>query len=119
MEDVSAALEEVRSTPALQGLCALAFAGLALLNPLSMSIGKHGGSVLRVFMDVARSVLVWVVELAVWLAAGDGCSYGERWQRSSWVQLVGFILICGGLGLYTTTARRRNAADGSGARCDM
>jgi hypothetical protein len=108
LEDVVQALEEVRSTPRLGLLCALAFVGLALLNPLSMSIGKHGGSVLRVFMDVARSALVWLVELAIGLLAGrgggGGGGYGERWQRSSWVQLAGFVLICVGLRLYTTTA---------------
>ena len=108
LEDVVAALEEVCSTPRLGLLCALAFVGLALLNPLSMSIGKHGGSVLRVFMDVARSALVWLVELGIGLLAGrgggGGGGYGERWQRSSYVQLVGFVLICVGLWLYTTKA---------------
>ena len=42
VEDVLGALSAVAQTPLLAALCAVTYATLAAMNPLSMAIGKHG-----------------------------------------------------------------------------
>jgi drug/metabolite transporter (DMT)-like permease len=48
LEDVGEALVDISHSTTLGLLCALSFASLALLNPISMAIGLAHGSVLRV-----------------------------------------------------------------------
>ena len=99
-EDVSAAVGQVLETPALAAPILGAFVGLCGLNLMSMTIGKRGGSVLRVFLDVLRAGVVWAVELAMGQIA-RGSSYGEKWASpQSWVELSGFVLVPSGFWLY-------------------
>mmetsp|Transcript_52025 Transcript_52025/g.139961 ORF Transcript_52025/g.139961 Transcript_52025/m.139961 type:complete len:371 (-) Transcript_52025:303-1415(-) len=112
LEDVADTLRMLQRSPALCVLCALSFASLALLNPLSMAIGQQHGSVLRVFIDIGRPVIVWAVSLVAHrLSGGD---YGEGWSEpKSWVELVGFAALICGLTLYCCGSRGRASFDGT------
>eukprot|EP00947_MAST-08B_sp_MAST-8B-sp1_P006068 g6068.t1 len=112
LEDVLGAAGEVARVPLLAAFCGAAFLGLASLNPLSMAIGGEGGSVLRVFMDALRSVVVWAIELLIVAVAGGAdapaARFGERFSLpGSVVELAGFALICAGLVVYVKGERQR------------
>lgn len=110
IEDVFQGFAQVRQTPLLLYFCSGAFVGLASLNPLSMSIGGEGGSVLRVFMDAVRSMFIWMVELVIYISADNGkgpaAKFGEPFSvPESFVELGGFSLICVGLVVYALGKR--------------
>ena len=99
-EDVSGAVRQVLETPALATPILGAYVGLCGLNLMSMTIGKRGGSVLRVFLDVVRAGVVWATELAMGEIARES-SYGEVWTSpGSWMEMAGFALVPVGFWLY-------------------
>lgn len=108
VEDVGDTLRSLGRSPTLCALVGVNWLSLAALNPLSMSIGLRHGSVLRVFVEIARPALVWAVELAAWtLSRGR---YGEPWAGESCLELGGFGILLLGLALYVRGARERAAA---------
>jgi len=67
-------------------------------NMLSMTVTKHTNCVTRNIFDTARTFLIWLVLTTMhhkWLP-----NYGEEWNRWSYMQLAGFLLLVCGILIY-------------------
>jgi drug/metabolite transporter (DMT)-like permease len=100
IEDVPQAVSQVTGSSVLSGLAFGLWLSLALYNPLSQTIARYSGSVLRMFMSILRSVGVWAGGLLLFHFT-DG-QYGESWHKYSGLQLAGFLCICAGLVAFNT-----------------
>lgn len=97
-----------------------------------MTLSALRGGNYRALLMVSRSVLVWLVELAVYYgstANGDGGSssagggstgedvadtYGQPFRQWDWLQAIGFVLLIAG-GILTWRAQSAREARASGA----
>ncbi len=80
-------------------LVAVYLVSIAIFNVLGMKVSKHLSSVHRTLIDSSRSVVVWVVQLALWYLA-DSSTYGTPWTKNSWLQLLGFAFLVLGTLVY-------------------
>jgi drug/metabolite transporter (DMT)-like permease len=100
VEDVFQGVSQITSSSVLSGLAFGLWASLAAYNPLSQTIARNSGSVLRMFMSITRSMGVWTGGLILFHFT-DG-QYGETWHKYSSLQLVGFLFISAGLVAFNT-----------------
>jgi len=83
---------------------------MELLNGLSIVTYNYFGLTLtrdftamhRVIIEACRSMLVWVVDLAIFYIFSHG-TLGESWSGASWIQLVGFLILLVGTAAYNYT----------------
>jgi len=77
---------------------------LAVMNFYSQVVAKYLSAVHRMLMSTLRTVLVWVVNLIIFYVIPKGDEYGEDWDRYSWLQLGGFLILIFGTFVYMTGA---------------
>ncbi|KAJ5074434.1 solute carrier family 35 member f6 [Anaeramoeba ignava] len=53
---------------------------------------------IRTLSEIIRMALVWIINIIIYY--GFSYSYGEKWNSSSWFQLIGFIILSIGLLIY-------------------
>lgn len=74
---------------------------LAVLNAASVQLSQLVSAVFRQLINAMRVVLVWLFGLALWYWWTHR-SMGEGWDRYSFLQLGGFVLLIAGTLLYGT-----------------
>lgn len=76
---------------------------IAFFNFLGVTITQELSAVVRTLVDTLRTIVVWMVNLAVFYLYSE--ELGEPWNVYSWVRLGGFILCGVGTILYRQVIR--------------
>jgi len=71
---------------------------IAFFNYFGMKITKVLTSVHRTFIDAIRTVCVWAISLILYYATNH--DFGEPWETSSYIQLLGFAFLILGAFVY-------------------
>lgn len=74
---------------------ALALTGF---NYFSQQLSKYFSAVVRQLVSTVKVVLVWIITLIIYYAIDE--DYGESWNRWSFLQLGGFVLLVVGTLMY-------------------
>jgi len=61
---------------------------IAFFNFAGISVTKELSSTTRMVLDSGRTLVIWAISLAL------------SWQDFQWLQIIGFILLIGGMGTY-------------------
>jgi uncharacterized membrane protein len=88
IEKTSEALYMMSSSTAVQLGCVLSMLSIAFFNWSGVTVTQQASAVARSTIDVSRTALIWVVELAL------------RWNTFSWLQLLGFVILITGTLVY-------------------
>lgn len=72
---------------------------ISFFNFASLSVTKHLSAVHRTLVDTCRTAVVWTVELTIYYGFGHS-KYGEPWDKTSVLQLVGFAIMAVGTFTY-------------------
>eukprot|EP00301_Raphidiophrys_heterophryoidea_P012960 c2028_g1_i1.p1 GENE.c2028_g1_i1~~c2028_g1_i1.p1 ORF type:complete len:440 (-),score=105.08 c2028_g1_i1:283-1602(-) len=91
-------------SPLLFSLVALYWVSIAFYNFCGLAVAKKLSAVHRTLVDACRTVVVWVVDLALYYITSG--QYGEEWVTSSGLlQLTGFCLMVFGALTYNKVIR--------------
>lgn len=99
----------VSQPTASMGVSLAVIASLAVFSVAGMTLAKLTSSVARVLVSTTRSVGTWSGGLALY-AATNG-AYGEQWGSHSWLQVVGCVVVIGGMYLHATSLARSKLKD--------
>jgi len=88
VEKVSEPLYMISNSTAVQLGCVLSMLSIAFFNWSGVTVTQRASAVARSTIDVSRTALIWVVELAL------------MWNTFSWMQLVGFVVLVAGTLVY-------------------
>ncbi|GLE02491.1 hypothetical protein PINS_up011329 [Pythium insidiosum] len=123
-EDFYDSVVKIGNSPAQLVLSLLSILVIAVLNVTANYVTKHLSAVLRSITETLRTLGVWIVGLLVYYVfhwRGKE-SPGEAWTSSSWIELLGFVLMVYGTlaykkvlhlplpSLYAAETRDRTAA---------
>jgi len=97
-EDPIDAVYMVAHSSKLAGLVGAYWISIACFNYASLNVTKHLSAVHRTLVDTCRTAVVWAVELSIYYGFGHS-KYGEPWDRTSVLQLVGFFIMA--IGTFT------------------
>jgi len=61
-------------------------------------------SVWHAILDNFRPIAVWMTDLAIFYWFTEG-TFGERWTKSSWIELIGMLVLFLGTAVYNGTVR--------------
>jgi hypothetical protein len=98
MERTDVFLQQVGSDMLLLVAVILGIFSIALYNLCGVNVTKHVSAVARTVIDVARTVVIWLVGLAVteWTS--------RKWENMTWkanlVELVGYLILVFGNLVY-------------------
>lgn len=68
-------------------------------NTAGMYVTEELGAVTRTVLETMRTLFVWLGGLALYYSSATG-KIGERWDRWSWAQAVGFAILAAGTLVY-------------------
>jgi len=88
IEKVSEPLYMISNSTAVQMGCVLSMLSIAFFNWSGVNVTQRASAVARSTIDVSRTALIWVVELAL------------MWNTFSWIQLLGFVVLVAGTLVY-------------------
>ncbi|KAJ0406453.1 hypothetical protein ATCC90586_001932 [Pythium insidiosum] len=123
-EDFYDSIVKIANSPPQLVLSVLSILVIAVLNVTANYVTKHLSAVLRSITETLRTLGVWLVGLLVYYVfqwRGKE-SPGEAWTNSSWIELLGFVLMVYGTlaykkvlqlpipSLYAAETRDRTAA---------
>eukprot|EP00455_Lapot_gusevi_P010525 TRINITY_DN1475_c0_g5_i3.p1 TRINITY_DN1475_c0_g5~~TRINITY_DN1475_c0_g5_i3.p1 ORF type:complete len:488 (-),score=161.79 TRINITY_DN1475_c0_g5_i3:130-1491(-) len=91
-------LAMLNSRPVLLVMSILYAISLALMNNYSQIVSKHLSAVHRMLVSTCRTVFVWVVDIIIFYAFDP--DLGESWDKWSFMQLGGFVLLVIGTIVY-------------------
>merc|ERR1719271_1008835 len=78
----------IQQSSAVQAGCVLSMLSISFFNWSGVTVTQRASAVARSTIDVSRTALIWVVELAL------------LWNTFSWMQLVGFVVLIIGTLIY-------------------
>lgn len=70
------------------------------LNVSGMCVTGHFGAVFRTVLETTRTLAVWIVGLIMFYTPLGGGRLGESWNRYSWIQAIGFVVLVSGTVVY-------------------
>lgn len=85
LENAPYAFAQNLTNPILLTTTIISVASIACFNFFGMSITKYLSSTARSTIDASRTVIVWILSVAVF-----------RWENFSWLQAVGFGVLVSG-----------------------
>jgi len=71
---------------------------IAFYNFFGLAVTKRLSAVHRTLIDACRTVVVWTIEIILYYSGLH--KYGEGWEKNSYLQLGGFLLLVVGTVLY-------------------
>lgn len=80
----------------------LYFTSVLGYNYFGLTMTQDYTAMHRVILEAARSMLVWAADLILFYVISDG-EFGESWEWTSWVQLLGFAILLAGTMSYNYT----------------
>ena len=90
------------TSPEIQFLCGSFMLSIAFYNWFGLTVSKKLSAVTRCLIDTCRTLVVWLVQLALWKYGSD---YGESLKPHSWLQLIGFVLVIIGTLCYNAVIK--------------
>lgn len=96
-EDIFDTLHMIRSNSHLATVLFVQMLGLLSYNYMGMHVTGHLGAVFRTVLETMRTLFVWLVGLLLFYV---GTGLGERWDRYSIVQALGFCVLVTGTVVY-------------------
>lgn len=70
------------------------------LNVSGMCVTGHFGAVFRTVLETTRTLAVWIMGLLLFYTPLGGGRLGESWNRYSWIQALGFVVLVSGTMVY-------------------
>jgi hypothetical protein len=70
----------------------------ATWNAMCLYVTQKASAISRMILDQLTIVAVWIVQLCIWLMGYP--KQGEAWNRWSWLQLVGYVIMVNGACIY-------------------
>jgi len=99
MESLSNDVAMVHNSPELQKVVMVYLVSVFTYNIAGMMVTYALSAVHRTMLEASRTAVVWVIGLTIH-AVYPSSSYGETWNRWSFLQLLGFVLLVLGQGTY-------------------
>merc|ERR1719478_44671 len=88
IERTSDAVYMIQHSPMVQVCTIASMCSIAFFNWSGVTVTQNSSATARSTIDVTRTVIIWVVELAL------------RWNVFSWMQLAGFVVLTTGTLIY-------------------
>lgn len=102
-EDAIDSLYMYTHSPRLSFLSISFMLSIACYNWFGLTVGKKLSAVTRVLVDTCRTIVVWLLQLVLFYCGAT--QYGESWNKYSWLQAVGFVLLICGTLIYNAAVR--------------
>lgn len=103
-EDFENTLAQLENNPALVQLSLVFCVSVFILNSFSVLVTYMLSSVWHAILDNFRPISIWAVEVAIYYLFTDG-THGERWDRGSYLQLIGLVFMLLGTAIYNGTIK--------------
>jgi len=68
------------------------------LNATAMMVTQQFTAVHRTILEATRTLCIWVVNLFIYYCISN--NFGEVWTKWSWIELLGFVVLLGGMFIY-------------------
>ncbi|KDD75453.1 hypothetical protein H632_c677p0, partial [Helicosporidium sp. ATCC 50920] len=99
-EDTLDTLHMIFHTPSIWMFLLVDMAALLCFNVSGMCVTGHFGAVFRTVLETTRTLFVWLVSLVLYYTPLGMGFLGESWNKYSWVQAVGFVVLVSGTIIY-------------------
>merc|ERR1712226_637523 len=99
-EDTVETFEMIPNNPSLEMLILLYLFSCSTFNVTSVMVTKLFNAVHRTILEATRTVGIWGFGLFVHYVVDPTASFGEAWLPYSHLELIGFMLLLAGQGLY-------------------
>ncbi len=97
------ALYQIKNSHQLISLIIAYVFAVAGYNFCALSIARSLSSIHRTLLDAIRTISIWILELCLYYYINR--SYGEKWNKYSYLQVIGFILLINGTLIYNQVYR--------------
>lgn len=99
LEDVLDALYMVSNSWVLLAVISIDVVLMLFYNLFGLEVINSLSAIHRVVIETFRTLLVWVLDLYIYYYMSDG-KLGEQWTSYSYLQVIGFVLMVIGTGLF-------------------
>jgi len=97
------AIQMIQHNYLLLSMILVYWISIGFYNFCGLSVTKQLTAVHRTLIDSLRTVLVWGIDIVLYFMTGG--SFGESWNKYSWVQVIGFLLLIFGTLTYNAVLR--------------
>jgi len=94
------AVEMIRSSPQLYALIISFVLTVTCYNCAVIYVTKYLSAIWHAILDNFRPVTIWGLDLCLYYVILPGEGYGEVWTSTSWLQLVGLLVLFIGTAIY-------------------
>lgn len=101
----------LKSSPVLLAVVLTDIVALLGLNVSGMCVTGHFGAVFRTVLETTRTLAVWLVGLLLYYTPLGGGRLGESWNKYSWIQALGFVVLVTGTVVYGKGDEEAEAAE--------